>query len=749
MKKVLIVESPSKVKTISKFLSKDFLVTSTKGHIRDLPVKTIGIEIKKNSIDIEYENLKNKTEAIKGLIKATSDADIIYLAPDPDREGEIIALHTKEVINKKLKKDAQVYRITFNEISKKAVTEAIKNTRDIDPHLIEAQQSRRILDRLVGYKVSPVLWKKVSRGLSAGRVQSVALKIICIREREIRSFVIEEYWSVHAQFCIEKTVLLAELVKINNEKIDTISETEAKKISTDMQALSWHVESIKDTERSRKPYAPFITSTLQQASYNQLGFNVQQTMSIAQKMYEGIAIKSNTVALITYMRTDSTRISESALKEVRNFIEESYSSKYLPDSPVMYSKSSAATQDAHEAIRPIDVTLTPESIKKFVDAEIYKLYDLIWRRFVACQMVPAIYTNRLIMIESDKKQFTVKASGSIIKFDGFLKVYNMNEDEEEETKLPPLLKEKSKADLQKVDLKQHFTQPPARYSEATLVKELESEGIGRPSTYAAIMKTIRDRLYTMLDDKKRFVPTELGMKVSDILDENLPEIMDIQFTSKLEEQLDLVAEGKITRDKLIIDFYDNFTKSLEKFEKKKLSKSHEETTIKCPDCTNILMIKVGKTGEFLACSQYPNCKFTSNFKRNEHGEIIMEEQKKDEVLDLICPTCGKNLVKKNGRYGEFIACSGYPACKYIHKEQTKELCPGCKKDHLVKRKWKNSIFWSCASYPNCKFGISGDIIEQTCGKCQFPFLKKVHKNGIAYVCANNNASHKCDFEIQE
>jgi DNA topoisomerase-1 len=696
------------------------------GHIKDLPPKKLGIEINPPLLEITYETMPGKEKTIKELKKYIEESSEIYLAPDADREGEIIAYHIKEIIEevkKKNKDKKDIFRVTYNEISKKAITESIKNRRDIDKHMVEAQQARRILDRLVGYKVSPVLWRKIAKGLSAGRVQSVALKLICKKEEDIKNFIIQEYWSVHA--ILEKTSIIVDITKIDNKK-DMLTEKDAQKILEIAKLSKWTVTELKDKEKKRKPLAPFITSTLQQSSYNVLHFNVQQTMQIAQQLYEGILLDDeNPVALITYMRTDSTRISEDAIKSVRAYIEEELGENYLPKIPNKYSTKEAA-QDAHEAIRPIDVVITPESIKNKVKKEQYLIYNIIWTRFVASQTNEAIYTTRSILINDINKKLLGKITGSIIIFDGFLKIYNTKEDDEEEKKLPPNLIIGDNVNLIDIDKKQHFTQPPSRYSEATLVKELEQKGIGRPSTYVPILKTIRDRLYTELDIKKRFVATKLGTEVYQILENNMPKIMDYSFTAKMEEELDKISQGELTRDALVFEFYNYLIPAVEEFLAKKIEKQYEETNLSCSECQNKLVIKWGKTGEFVGCSNYPACKYTSNFIKNENNEIILNKEKNDTVnlLDILCEKCQKPMIKKLGRFGEFIACSGYPECNYILQEKTKALCPSCNKDHLKKRSWKGKVFWGCGNYPNCKFALNGNIIEQICPTCKFKFAKE-------------------------
>ena len=542
MKKLLIVESPAKIKTISKFLGKDFVILSTVGHIKDLPARELGIELHPSetnpgTIGITYTVLEKKEKVIADICKAARTADAIFLAPDPDREGEIIAWHIAQEIAKVVKNPNVMHRITFNEITKTAIQDAIEHPTAIDENKVAAQQARRILDRLVGYEVSPILWRKIRKGLSAGRVQSVALKLICERETAIRDFKAEEYWSIVGYFTYEKSTFTAQLTQVNKKKIDITDEKSAQAIVDKAKVGSYQVESIKDSKRQRAAAAPFITSTLQQAAYNSLGFSVQKTMQVAQKLYEGIPLEDSSTpeALITYMRTDSPRIADTAITQVRSFIKNLFGDAYLPGKTLLYAKSKG--QDAHEAIRPINVTVTPDYVRKYVSADEAKLYELIWKRFVACQMKPAEYAQRAVTIQSDNN-LTFKVTGSTLMFDGFLKVYQEQEDEdtEDETKvsLPKGLSEKSNLGLEKITPKQHFTQPPARYTEASLVKELEKEGIGRPSTYATIMKTIQTRAYTSLDTKKKFMPTDLGMAVTKILTENLPQIMNTKFTANME-----------------------------------------------------------------------------------------------------------------------------------------------------------------------------------------------------------------------
>jgi len=739
MKKLIIVESPAKIKTISKFLDKDFKIMSTMGHIKDLPPKKIGVSVN-NGIEIKYVVIEGKDTTIANICKEASDADIIYLAPDPDREGEIIAWHIGQEIEKVAKKDAIIYRIAFNEITKPAILDAIGHPGIIDSQRVSAQQARRVLDRWVGYEVSPILWKKITSGLSAGRVQSVALRMICDREQAIRIFKPEEYWSIAGLFKHSSEKFVAPLTHINKKKIDIKNKKSADKIVTNLKKESFIIDSITDKTRIKNPTAPFMTSTLQQDAYNRLGFTVKKTMQIAQRLYEGLPLNDpkTPVALITYMRTDSRRIADTALKQVRTYITKQYTKKYLPTKAnVFQKKGKGKVQDAHEAIRPIDVNITPPMVRKYLPADAAKLYDLIWKRFVSCQMKSAQYAQRNVIITGGK--YTFKITGSTLIFDGFLKVYKVEEGgKEEKIILPPDLKAKEPIDLTKIDPKQHFTQPPPRYTEASLVKELEKEGVGRPSTYVTILNTIRARAYTTLE-KKRFVPTELGMTVTNMLVENLPKIMDSKFTALMEEDLDKIANGELQRDQLLKNFYIAFQKDLETFrgQNSKIKKAML-VDITCPQCKKEkLMIRFGKMGEFLGCTSYPDCTFTSNFSRNEQGTIILVKPEKPKELKEKCPNCGKFLREIKGKFGDFVSCSGYPECRYIKRNVANFACPECG-GQVVEKIWRGGKFWGCSNYPKCKFAIFDLIEEKPCPKCKWPFLiKKIDKKDNATLqCAN-------------
>ena len=744
MKKLLIVESPAKIKTISHFLGKDFVILSTIGHIKDLPSKNVGVTMG-DSITLEYEPLKGKQKTITQIVQAAKKADVIYIAPDPDREGEIIAWHVEQEILKVAKPEA-IHRISFNEITKSAVTSAIEHTSSVDMKKVAAQQARRVLDRWVGYEVSPILWRKIAKGLSAGRVQSVALKIVCDRERSIRAFKPEEYWSITGSFLHDKDVFDAPVTHISNKAIKIKNEDEAKKAIEEIKKESPTIEKITDKKREQNPVAPLITSSLQQAAANRLGFSVKRIMDIAQKMYEGVPLQNpqEPIALITYMRTDSTRLSETAIKQSRDYITEHYGKKYLPSSPNLYSKK-GATQDAHEAIRPIDIAVTPQSIKPYVTKDIFNLYSLIWSRTIASQMTPAEYAQRQVSIKAGKYSFRV--TGSTLLFDGFLKAYNNENQEEKEavTKIPQGLTENSPVDLKKIDPKQHFTKPPARFTEASLVKELKEQGIGRPSTYATILTTIQTRQYVELTQKK-FSPTDLGMKVSDMLSENFAQIMNPQFTAHLEEDLDKISCGEMERDTLLREFHASFIKDLEKFKDSKQElgrKTAEITDIDCPTCKEKkLLIRMSKTGSFLGCSGFPECSFTSKFTRNDQGEISLIATEQPTLLDENCIQCSAPMRKMMGKFGEFISCSAFPKCKYIKQNKAWFNCPKCS-GAVLERKWRGGTLWGCEKYPKCTFSIFADIEKINCPECKSVeyMQKKETKAGIIFTCPNQNCKH--------
>ena len=708
-KSLVIVESPAKARTINKFLGGKYLVKSSVGHIRDLPKKELGVDIE-NGFTPKYETIKGKAKVIKELKEAAKEADAIYLAPDPDREGEAIAWHIAMV----LKDGKKTYRVTFNEITKDAVVGAFENVKEIDQAKVDAQQARRILDRLVGYKISPLLWRNVRGGLSAGRVQSVALKIVCDRERERLAFVPEEYWSITAKLKADQPPeFAAELYKTDGEKAKVENGEQAKSIVEEVREAEFVVSSIIKKQKKRNPVPPFITSTLQQEASRHFGFSSARTMVIAQQLYEGIAVgERGHVGLITYMRTDSTRIAGEAIGRVREYIGKTYGADYLPPKPNFY-RSSKTAQEAHEAIRPTMFDLPPEAVSQYLDAGQLKLYSLIWKRFIACQMKPAVYDTVQVDIAAGRHIF--RANGSVLLFDGFLKVYAEKKDIDggensrasKDILMPPM-KEGDLLELLDLISEQHFTKPPPRYTEASLVRELERLGIGRPSTYAAIMSKIQDRNYTE-KEKKMLVPTELGFVVTDMLVKSFPDIVNVKFTAAMESRLDDVEEAKIKWQMVLSEFYGPFSADLEKAGAEMRVGSFE-TDHKCEKCTKPMVRKWSrKGGWFLACSGYPDCRNTRSITVDGKGKIAIKEVKQ---VDENCPECGEPLVERSGRYGNFIACSGYPECRYIKKEKRapqKEIdCPseGCGGKIVRKRGKGRRFFYACTNYPDCTFTAS-------------------------------------------
>lgn len=740
MKKLLIVESPAKIKTISKFLGNEFAIMSTLGHVKDLPERTLGIELGP-PITLTYKPLDGKAKVINDIVKQAKTCQEIYLAPDPDREGEIIAWHIGQEIEQAVKATTKIHRITFNEITKSAIIEAIEHPRSIDLKKVAAQQARRALDRWVGYEVSPILWRKIKKGLSAGRVQSVALKLIVTREEEIAAFKKEEYWSIDGFFKHHEGAIDAELTHIDDKKAEITNEKQAQETAQAIKKQQFAISNIEDKQRKKNPLPPFMTSSLQQAAYNRLGFPVKKTMQVAQKLYEGVELAQGTTALITYMRTDSLRISDTALTQARAFIKKQYGDNYVPPKALIYAKSTKA-QDAHEAIRPIDVEYTPDTINKYLTSDEARLYTLIWQRFVASQMNSALYAQRQVIMKGGA--FTFKVTGSTLLFDGFLKLYII-EDEEKEKKitLPAGIKEHDPLTLTKLDTQQHFTQPPARYTEASLVKTLEKEEIGRPSTYASILGTIRKREYTTLDEKKQFVPTPLGTEVTGLLEKNLPKIMNIKFTALMEKDLDKIADGEMERDALLTEFYQEFSQDLVKFAETKYRKIVIPTNLLCPECSKELVIRTGKAGEFVGCTGFPTCKFTSNFTKAEDGTITLVKAEQLKTLDELCPQCGKPLQERRGKYGPFIACTGYPECKYIYQPKAPFTCPQCSHD-VIQKSWRGGKFWGCSTYPQCRFAVFGDIELTPCPQCHAPFLvKKVSKDGhVSLSCWKKECGYK-------
>ncbi len=893
---LVIVESPAKAKTINKYLGKGYTVKASIGHVMDLPKKTIGIRLpqeaekpkkrkakKKNGKVVAPKPLKKeiliddpkifeptlqvipgKGKVINDLRKAAAAADAVYLAGDPDREGEAISAHLAMVLSKPAKflineddlngnngwkngtngkveakeepkeeaKDAKptgklalkagkskksgakdeifiepidpkkIFRVTFNEITPKAIRAAFEKPRQVDSQLVDAQQARRVLDRIVGYKISPLLWDKVRRGLSAGRVQTVALRLIVEREQQIRAFVPEEYWTIHAMLDAgEPPIFEAKLLRYKGEEIEVKNQGGADKIVTAVNQAEWQVAGVALKEKRRNAPPPFTTSKLQQSAYNRLRFTAKRTMALAQRLYEGIEMGTEgSVALITYMRTDSVQVSNDALEMVRNFIPEQFGSNYLPEKPNFY-KSKKDAQQAHEAVRPTDVTRTPEDVRKYLEDDVFKLYQLIWQRFVASQMLPAVYDQTSIDITAG--DYTFRATGSILKFDGYLKVYSIpvsgadreddEKDDEGEGKTLPRVSEEQVLKLDSIRPDQHFTEPPPRYTEATLVKELEEDGIGRPSTYAAIISTIVEREYVKKDQGK-FTPTMLGERVCVLLIKSFEDVFDVKFTARLEEELDEIEEGKMPWRESVREFWEKFIVDLDKAGDEMVSyKAGIPTGKKCDKCgQGELLERISRHGFFLGCSRYPDCDFIQDMseeievdaenkieycencgkemavKRGQFGAFLACKGypncrttrrliagtrialQPDEPLDEKCTMCGNGLIKKHGRFGDFIGCSGYPKCKYTRAITLGIKCPKCNEGEFVKRasmgrggRGRMRFFYGCSRYPDCDYTSANMPIAEPCRKCGAPFVvEKKSKIGTVYACVREG----CDWE---
>ncbi len=680
---LVIVESPKKGKTIEKYLGKNYHVVASQGHVRDLPKSRMGIDVE-NDFEPKYITIRGKGEIINNLRKEAKKADKIFLATDPDREGEAISWHLANIL--KLDEDKKI-RIEFNEITKDAVKKAVANPRAIDMDLVDAQQARRVLDRLVGYEISPILWKNVKWGLSAGRVQSVALKLIVDREEEIKKFISEEYWTVTADLLKDRSKVTAKLTLIDGKKAEIKNEEEAGKIEKELEKGKFSVKKVTRSEKKRNPLPPFTTSTLQQDASNKLSFRAGRTMSIAQQLYEGLEIgRKGQVGLITYMRTDSVRIADSAQQEALKYISDTYGPEYAPSTPKVY-KGKKNIQDAHEAIRPTDVSITPDSIKSFLRPEQYKLYKLIWQRFTASQMNSAVLDT--VSAEFENGKYILRASGYKVRFDGFMKVYEVKDEDEENTSIP-ILEEGEELKCSGINPEQHFTQPPARYTEATLVKALEEKGIGRPSTFAPTVSTIETRGY-IERDKKQLVPTELGTIVNSIMTEYFKGIVDVEFTAHMEGRLDSVEEGKEEWRKVVSEFYGPLKKDLDHAEKEvsKITIEDEVSDEKCDICGKNMVVKRGRFGKFLACPDYPECKFTK--------PIVVK-------LGVKCPKCGEGeVVEKKSRKGnKFYGCSRYPECDFVSwYEPTEVNCPVCG-TFMYKRFTKSKgAFYQCSN-EECK-----------------------------------------------
>ncbi len=742
-KGLIVVESPTKVKTLQKFLGREYVIKASVGHIKDLPEGELGVDLKKD-FQPKYVIIPGKGKIVGELKKASKRVDNIYLGPDPDREGEAIAWHIAEEIGDE---DKNVYRVLFNEITKKAVLEALQHPGRLQQPKYEAQQARRILDRLVGYQISPILWEKVRRGLSAGRVQSVAVRIICEREREIQQFVSQEYWSITATLKGKESPVPfdAKLTKWKGKKVTLANESEALAIQKALETVPFTVSKIVQQEKRRHPFPPFITSRLQQEAYRKLSFYAQKTMWVAQKLYEGVELgEIGMVGLITYMRTDSPRISSEAVHQVRDWIKDRYGESYLPPKPNVY-KSRKGAQEAHEAIRPTSIDLEPDKVKNYLDKDQWALYKLIWDRFVASQMASAVFLQTTVEIKADEAIFT--SVGTIPTFQGFMALYVEGEDnnlsadrkdeKEDAEKRLPVLSEGEALELLGLTPRQHFTQPPPRFSEATLIKELEEKGIGRPSTYAAILSTIKEKEYVKLE-KGKFAPTEMGLMVNDLLVVNFPDILDVEFTAQMEENLDKIEEGEKGWVETLKEFYHPFQKDLEmaKVSMRDVKREKIPTDALCERCGSKMVKRWGKRGYFLACSAYPKCRYTREVEGNE--------EKKEET-EARCEKCGSPMVVKSGKFGRFLACSDYPTCKFTKPIDTGVHCPqeGCDGMIVERRTRKGRTFYSCTNYPRCTYALWDKPIPEKCPQCDFPFLvEKQGKGGTLKRCPNKACGYR-------
>lgn len=763
-KALVIVESPAKSKTIKKILGDGYTIEASMGHIRNLPTKdpatqNLGFDVNNHFIP-KFEIIPGKQKVVTKLNDLAKKMDKIYLAADPDREGEAIAWHVRQVLKVP---DDKIYRVVFNEITPKAVKHSIENPRSIDMEMVQAQQTRQILDKLVGFKLSPVLWKQIgNRNLSAGRVQSVALRMVCEREEEIEAFIPQEYWTIHTLMDKEGKQFEAELSKIKGKTVEKTIKTkeDADKIVEFLTnpATQFSVEKVTKKTTKRKPTAPFITSTMQRAASTKYGFGASRTMQIAQKLYEGVEIDGAPVGLITYMRTDSVRVSDDARDMAHDFILQNYGEKYYPEKANVYVKGKQNVQDAHEAIRPSYPDKTPESIKQYLDNDQYKLYKLIWEKFMSSQMAPAEIANKTIEINSGI--YTLKAGTSKIMFDGFLTLYNDSEDDSNgnnnnstDAKIPDLEKGDSVA-CQKVNPKQHFTQPPPRYNEASLIKALEDKGIGRPSTYATIITVIQTRKYVEKNQSKALYPTLLGKTVCKQLVSQFPNIMDYQFTAGMEEKLDKIAEKQAVWNVVLEDFYNPFIENVNSV-MKTAQKVNIETKIKCPNCGRPMLLRTSKTGsQFLGCSGYPDCKTTMSLnvmqeiEDEENGET---QEKPKEVCEEKCEECGSEMIFKLGPYGKYMECTN-PECKHRkpYRKSTGVTCPKCGKGTIVERKSKRgTVFYGCDKYPECDFVLWNEPTGEKCPTCGSLLVKKVLKKGDVICCSNPKCGYKKEPEQSE
>lgn len=757
---LVIVESPTKAKTIKKYLGSGYSVKASVGHVKDLPKSKMGVD-PEHGFAPTYEVIKGKIKVLDDIKKAARSAERTYLATDPDREGEAIAWHIAEEIGGP---GIEIKRVLFNEITKNAVREAIEHPLELDQRKFDSQQARRVLDRLVGYQISPILWKKVRRGLSAGRVQSVAVRLVAEREVAIKAFVPVEYWTLDAKLAAKlPPSFLARLIRVDGQKLEIHAQPAADALVAELQGQRYEISKVDKRERRRNPAAPFITSKLQQEAANRLHFSAKKTMTLAQRLYEGIELgEEGSIGLISYMRTDSTRLSESAVAEARSLIEKAYGKDFIPAQPNVFKQSKRA-QDAHEAIRPTTLTWTPERVQPFLDQDMFRLYELIWNRFLASQMTPAVYDQTSVEITAGRALF--RATGTTLKFAGYLAVYGEKPDESaekssddkaveaaaEEGEAPsgdlPALEVGEVLRLEQLLPEQHFTQPPPRFTEASLVKELEEKGIGRPSTYAAILSVIQDKEYVEKREN-RFYPTELGTLVNELLVKAFPNVVDAAFTAGMEEHLDEIAEGTENWVHVLDQFYGPFKKELAEAESQMRDVKREETAtdLKCEKCGSPMVIKWGKMGRFLACSAYPECKSTTDFETKADGTIVPIAE---QVTDKICEKCGKPMAVKRGRFGRFLACTGYPECKSSQPIGIGIHCPnpGCTGELTERRTRRGKIFFGCNRYPECTFAAWDRPVAETCPECGSTYLlqKYSKRDGATVVCPNSLKGGSCTY----
>jgi DNA topoisomerase-1 len=735
-KRLVIVESPAKAKTVNRYLGPDYLVSASMGHVRDLPKSKLGVDIEHN-FEAEYRIIPEREELVSKLEKMAEKSETVYLAADPDREGEAICWHLSVLL-----KDVSenVYRVLLHEITEKGIKEAFMNVGELDLDKIRAQQTRRILDRLVGYRISPLLWKKIGRGLSAGRVQSIALRLICEREKEIKDFVAEEFWTIQAHLEAPKPPSFqANLVKIDDQKVKIKDGQGAEAIATEIRTLPFVLNNVEFREKKKTPPPPYITSTLQQDSFRLLRFPVKKTMSVAQRLYEGLEIgDKGLVGLITYMRTDSVRVSADALRLSREHIASHYAEEYLPSKDRIY-KNKKKAQDAHEAIRPTSFDCDPEHVKPYLKDDEFKLYSMIWNRFLASRMSAAVVDETEFDIRAGKYQF--KAKGEVTRFDGYLVLYPKPKKEEN---VLPKAQAGEEMKLLELETKQNFTQPPPRYTEGSLVKELEARGIGRPSTYAPIIATIQGRDY-VIKEKGKFIPTEIGLYLSDYLVTNFPDLMEFKFTARLEDQLDRISEGELDMSSYLSSYNAILEKHLDEAMKSEGIRAKGGIPLEdaCPECGKQLVIKEGRFGRFKACSGYPDCQFKQSLTRKEA-----------KPLDEDCPECGSKLVMRHGKYGAFVACSNYPKCKYVKKD-TKDTGIACPTDcggTLVQKKTKRGkIFHGCSSFPKCKYATWDEPVARPCPECGRAFVlrKNLIREKPYLYCSDEKCSFKQEVESRK